>query len=73
MYWHWINKSVFIYLKYKQDFFYKTMTNVPKENNENNNNQGIGNVTAEGGGDAAEYPEGNKANAQTDDASRPFW
>ena len=62
---------MYIYLKYKLDFFYRTMANVPKENNGNNNHQGNGNVTAEGGGDAAEYPEFNKANAQTFDASRP--
>ena len=50
-------------------FFYRTMTNVPKQSNGNNNNNNQGNNT-EANGDAAENVEGTVSKAQSYDAKK---
>ena len=53
-------------------FFYRTMTNVPKQSNgnNNNNNQVNADVATEANGDAPENVEGTVNNAQSYDAKK---
>ena len=59
-----------MYCEYKLDFFYRTATNVPKQNNGNNSNNNQADVTTEANGDAAENVEGTVSNAQNYDAKK---